>query len=76
MNQSTGQSPVKLNRRPPTTRRGFMGLLSVLAVAFGAGSAEWSSAQKRGFRQGKHNGQNPGAFGRVAAKSHRALYVA
>lgn len=70
-----------METRPKQTpfrgKRGFIAALVALAAAgIGRGSDEFAQTQKRGFRHGKHNGRQPGAFGGPkAAKSHRRLYV-
>lgn len=45
-----------------------------LASVFGEGSREWRKAHVQGYRHGKHNGYNAGAFGGKNKASFRAAH--
>ena len=59
-------------------KRGFIAALTaVLAAGLTKDSLEYRETRKRGYRHGKHNGRQPGAFGGpTRAKAHRRLYLA
>lgn len=59
---STLQRPT-IPKAQPKTRRGFASMLMIMASLFGANSQEWKKARSQGYRTGKHNGANRGAFG-------------
>lgn len=66
--------------KPKPQFRGRATMLAALSaiLASGLGRESWSykAALRRGFRRGKHNGRQPGAFGGPSrAKRHRSLYV-
>lgn len=67
-------------RSQQTPFRGKRGFIAALVALVAAGltreSDEYKETQKRGYRHGKHNGAQPGAFGGPnRAKAHRMLYV-
>lgn len=69
-----------MNLRPRTTPfRGKRGLIAALfAFIAGGGSTDseaYLNTKRAGFRSGKHNGRQPGAFGgSKTAKAHRRPY--
>lgn len=72
-----------METRPVQTQfRSKRGLLSALVSltltlnGLAADSEQYKQTQQRGFKRGKHSGQNNGSFGGPrAAKSHRLLFL-
>ena len=63
-------------RKTPTTRRGFIAaIIAAITLTGSKTSPETLAVRRQGYRVGKHNGQNAGTFGRIAAKAHRIPYV-
>jgi len=54
----------------------FIALASLVESGYKPGSHAYDLTAKAGYRNGKHNGKQAGAFGgSKAAKNHRKLYV-